>query len=534
MTSSEAKSILYVRLPCWKIYPGGVIYVADYIHKQRPGIHQHLLDLALVAPSDRKNVLKERLRAMRPDIVAFSWRNMQSFGPHPEDDALDVVMNFEYSPNLFRRAKAAVGAISIIYDYVANRLQNFGYMKLVRKMLPDTRIAVGGTAVSIFGKYVAEKCPTDTIVVVGEGEEAMLAIVDGFANPVGEYFYKDHAGKIVHETRADNFDLRQLTAVDFPYVESIFPDFHSYLNDDIGVHTKRGCPYKCHFCLYNKIEGAAQRQRDPVEVAKEVEVLNKQYGVKRIWFTDAQFCSTKQGARHVEQILDELLARKTDISWSGYMRLNILTPEITRKMLATGMASLDLSFTGTQEIIDNLTLGYKLDQQMEAFRMFRADGYTNQKIKLYLPLNAPGETVETLLQTIGKIKELYELFGRDNVLPFIFFIGVQPGTPIERLLISHGYLKAGYNPLTFNPFIIKKLLYNPNPLGRMIGRAYLEAVKSLDSSSEYIGRATMEILERELTKPGVAASLRGKYPLQVKDDQVAMQSVSPSADNVCG
>jgi hypothetical protein len=75
------------------------------------------------------------------------------------------------------------------------------------------------------------------------------------------------------------------------------------------------------------------------------------------------------------------------------MRLNVLTPEITRKMLATGMAGLDLSFTGTQEIVDNLTLGYKLDRQMEAFRMFRADGYTNQKIKLYLPLNAPGETV---------------------------------------------------------------------------------------------------------------------------------------------
>jgi hypothetical protein len=100
--STEAKSVLYVRLPCWKIYPGGVIYVADYIHKQRPDIHQHLLDLALVAPSDRKRVLKEHLRALRPDVVAFSWRNMQSFGPHPEDDALGVVMNFDHSPKLSR------------------------------------------------------------------------------------------------------------------------------------------------------------------------------------------------------------------------------------------------------------------------------------------------------------------------------------------------------------------------------------------------------------------------------------------------
>lgn len=137
---------------------------------------------------------------------------------------------------------------------------------------------------------------------------------------------------------------------------------------------------------------------------------------------------------------------------------------------------------------------------MDAFRMFRTSAYTDQKIKLYMPLNAPGETVHTLRMTIEKIKELYELFGRDNVLPFIFFIGIQPNTPVEKLLIGQGYLKPDYNPLSLNPFLIKKLLYNPEPLGRMIGRAYLEAVDTLDASSEYIGRLTMEIIERELNR----------------------------------
>ncbi|MHB1592089.1 MAG: hypothetical protein ACYCTW_11245, partial [Sulfuricella sp.] len=193
---------------------------------------------------------------MRPDIVAFSWRNMQSFGPHPEDDALGAVMNFDHSPILYRRLKAAKDSLSIIYDYVASRLRNFGYMKLVRRMLPATRVVVGGTAVSIFGKYVAEKCPPDTIIVIGEGEDTMLSIVDGFTQPVGEYYYKNRSGQVDHRVRTKTFDLRQLTAVDFTYVESIFPDFRSYLDDDIGVHTKRGCPLQCHFCLYNKIEGA--------------------------------------------------------------------------------------------------------------------------------------------------------------------------------------------------------------------------------------------------------------------------------------
>ena len=183
--SRPVQSVLYVRLPCWKIYPGGVIYVADYIHKQRPDIEQNLLDLALVEPRRRRAVLRERVQALRPDVVAFSWRNMQSFGPHPEDDALDVVMNFDHSPQLGRRLKAAKDAVSIIYEYSMNRVRNFGFMHLVRRMLPDTRIVVGGTAVSIFGQYVAQKCPRDTVVVVGEGEDAMLSIIDGFEQRAG-------------------------------------------------------------------------------------------------------------------------------------------------------------------------------------------------------------------------------------------------------------------------------------------------------------------------------------------------------------
>jgi radical SAM superfamily enzyme YgiQ (UPF0313 family) len=513
--TQEIRSVLYVRLPCWKIYPGGVIYVADYIHKQRPAIRQHLLDLALVAPGERSRVLAERLRQMKPDLVAFSWRNMQSFGPHPEDDALDVVMNFDHSPNWWKKLKAAKDAFRIIGDYVGSRLRNFGYMRLVRRLLPEARIVVGGTAVSIFGKYVAAKCPADTIVVVGEGEDTMLSIVDGFTEPAGEFYHKDSQGRVSHRPRQENFDLRRLTAVDFSYVESIFPNFHDYLDGDIGVHTKRGCPFQCHFCLYNKIEGAHQRYREPAEIAKEIESLYRDYGVRRVWFTDAQFCSTLRSTQHVGHILDELLARKLDgLGWSGYLRLNHLTPEIARKMVATGIASIDLSFTGAQEVIDMLTLGYTLEQQMDAFRMFKASGYTNQKVKLYMPLNAPGETVCTLRKTIDKVKELYALFGRDNVLPFIFFIGVQPGTPVEKLLIERGYLDADYDPLTLNPFVIKKLLYNPKPLGRLIGRAYLEAMASPEAGGDYIGRATLDIIERELSRPEIVAHCREKAALQ--------------------
>ena len=510
--TDRVQSVLYVRLPCWKIYPGGVIYVADYIHKKRPDIQQEILDLALVPSPQRRQLLKQRIQQLQPDVVAFSWRNMQSFGPHPEDDALDVVMNFDHSRSLLRRIKAAFSAVRIIFDYSYSRIRNFTFMKMARKLVPDARIVVGGTAVSIFGKYVAEKCPVNSTVIVGEGEPAMLSIVDGEESTIGECYYKDADGTVRFHHREENFDLSTLSAVDFKYVESIFPAFHEYMGDYVGVHTKRGCPYQCHFCLYNKIEGHHQRYREPLEIVDEIEALNKNYGVNKIWFTDAQFCSTRRSTHHVEDILDEIIRRQLKIEWTGYIRLNYLTPQLAAKMLQSGLASLDLSFTGTQEVINSLTLGYSLDQQMQAFQMFKDAGYTNQKVKLYMPLNAPGETAQTLLQTIDRIKELYNMFGRDNVLPFIFFIGIQPGTPVERLLLQQGYLKEGYNPLTLNPFTIKKLLYNPKPLGPIIARSYLEAVDSLEENSEYVGRATMDHLERMLKDEDVAGRFTRSLP----------------------
>jgi hypothetical protein len=41
--------------------------------------------------------------------------------------------------------------------------------------------------------------------------------------------------------------------------------------------------------------------------------------------------------------------------------------------------------------------------------------------------------------------------------------------------LEEGYLTNGYNPLTLTPSSIRKLLYNPAPLNKMIGKACLAA-----------------------------------------------------------
>ena len=42
------QSILYVWLPNEKIYPGGPVYLADYVHKKAPEVEQNIIDLSRI------------------------------------------------------------------------------------------------------------------------------------------------------------------------------------------------------------------------------------------------------------------------------------------------------------------------------------------------------------------------------------------------------------------------------------------------------------------------------------------------------
>jgi hypothetical protein len=67
------------------------------------------------------------------------------------------------------------------------------------------------------------------------------------------------------------------------------------------------------------------------------------------------------------------------------------------------------------------------------------------------------------------------ILGEERVFPLMFFLGIQPNTDLEHRLLEEGYLSAGYNPLMLTPTSIRKLLYNPAPLNKLIAKACLTA-----------------------------------------------------------
>lgn len=494
------ESVLYVRLPCQRIYPAGPVYLADHVHKEHPSVRQRIIDLAGVDPAEERKLMLEAIDDFGPDLILFSWRDIQPFSPDESDGALENSFRFYYSNSPLEKLSASITGMRMVLFYENRIRKNLALIRAAKNHAPAARMMVGGPAFSVFAHILIKKMPVDTVGVIGEGEQVLSKTIAG-RDVLDERVVQKSANGVVKgkpvagKAKQSYLDLAKATPIDFDYIAEIFPEFSSYLDGYVGVQTKRGCPYSCLFCLYNYIDGKKVRYRPPSVVASEVEALNKRFGVTKIWFCDSQFFPAPGSLPIAEATLDEIINRNLDIQWTSYLRIDLITREIARKMIRSGISDFELSITsGSQAVIDRLKLGFKLERFLESCKILKQEGFSEGTVRLNLSLNAPGETRETILETVDTVRRISEILGPENVQPFLFFLAVQPGTGLAELAVRDGYLPEGFNPLALNPFIIRRLIYNPPPLGKLIG----QAVNKAKQNGAQVGPVVLRQLEEQL------------------------------------
>ena len=466
-------SILYIFLPCKKVYPIGVTYLADFIHRRKPEVRQRIIDLSLYPESQRTQVVRDAALEFKPELVCFSWRDIQIFSPHEGDASLEHAFNFYFASNPIKRVAASFSGLTQLYRYYSHIRATLSYPWLISKEFPKAQIMIGGGAFTAFADQLIQKLPEGTIGILGEGEDAILKVIEGQSLEGERYIVRE--GKQVRKGEQRAPALLDALTVDLPYLTSIFPQYGQYVDESIGVQTKRGCPYDCAFCLYPYIEGKRVRYRPPEMVVRDIAQHYHQWGARRFWFTDAQFITGKEAYPQCIEILERVLHEKLDIEWSGYIRTSLITPELAKLMVRSGVGDLEVAITsGSQEVLNNLHMGFKLERLYDGCRYLAEAGFKG-KVILNYSLNSPKETEESLLQSVESYKKVASILGEDRVFPLMFFLGIQPNTDLEHRLLEEGYLSAGYNPLMLTPTSIRKLLYNPAPLNKIIAKACLAA-----------------------------------------------------------
>lgn len=509
--------ILYVRLPCNPIFPIGVVYLADHVHKQFPDIPQKIFDLGTVPPVDFKKALNDCIDQFKPTLLIFSWRDIQIYAPvggrggNPLQNAFEVY----YASNPFIRLRGALGGLKVMTAYYGELWSNLGLirqgLKRAQRYEPTARVMVGGGAVSVFYEQLKQSLPKGTIVSVGEGETLLSKLLSGqdFADErcyvVGETPIRD---RLIHEFPTP----LEKTACNFDYIQTIWTEFDYYFQDNdfyIGVQTKRGCPHNCCYCVYTVVEGKQVRINPADEVVKEMRQLYDR-GIRNFWFTDAQFIPARKYIDDAIELLQKIVdSGMEDIHWAAYIRADNLTPELCDLMVKTGMNYFEIGITsGSQELVRKMRMGYNLRNVLQNCRDLKASGF-NDLVSVNYSFNVIDETEETIRQTIAYHRELERIFGVDKVEPAIFFIGLQPHTHLEEYAFKNQILKPGYNPMSLMPWTAKKLLWNPEPFGSFFGEVCLEAWRQNPND---FGREVLKILEARLGCADLEAALSAPLP----------------------
>ncbi|OUC12776.1 MAG: radical SAM protein [Alkalinema sp. CACIAM 70d] len=518
--------ILYVRLPCNPIFPIGVVYLADHVHKLFPGIEQKIFDLGTVPPLDYVSATEAAIDEFQPNLLVFSWRDIQIYAPvgGRGGNPLQNAFEFYYSLNPLLKLRGAIGGLRMLTSYYGELWRNQTLIKRgikrAQQYVPDVTTVVGGGAVSVFYEQLGNKLPKGTIISVGEGE-ALLEKLIRKESIAQERCYiagmEQPRQRLIHEQPA----AIEKTACNYDYIEQIWTEFEYYFQSDdfyVGVQTKRGCPHNCCYCVYTVIEGKQVRINPADEVVREMQQLYDR-GIRNFWFTDAQFIPARRFMEDAKELLRKIIAAgMTDIHWAAYIRADNLDPELADLMVQTGMNYFEIGITsGSQELVRKMRMGYNLRTVLQNCRDLKAAGF-NDLVSVNYSFNVIDETFETVRQTIAYHRALEEVFGADKVEPAIFFIGLQPHTHLEDYAFENNIVDRSYDPMNQMPWNARKLLWNPEPLGAFFGEVCLQAWKRNPND---FGREVMKVLEERVGRAPLEEALTAPIAPATKEPALA-------------
>lgn len=311
---------------------------------------------------------------------------------------------------------------------------NIRIIKKIKEKDPSIIIIIGGPHVyGIHGQGIIPDCVD--YAFCGEAEEAFLKLLDcgfnprEFINIPGLIYRNGSQIKANPIALIYNLDKLSLPARDlYPPLRLYRPSILAYKRlPATGIITSRGCAYKCIFCHSGKGHFKL-RFHSADYVIDEIQQLKKDFGINELVFFDDTFLINQDRAY---SICEGIIKKNIDVSWSCNTRVNNINKDILSILKKAGCWLIQLGVeSGNQNILDTIKKGITLEGVEKACRLIYKTGID---VKTYFILGHPGETVNTLNDTIRFMTRLPARYAAINFMtPF-------PGTQLWDTAEKFGY-----------------------------------------------------------------------------------------------
>jgi anaerobic magnesium-protoporphyrin IX monomethyl ester cyclase len=403
-----------------RVYPIGIVILAGSLRDR--GYEVDVLDMNI--EPDPFGAVKNRLLGFRPDVVGLSLRNI---------------------------------------DPLANRTGSlippfFVTARLVAAVMPKSWIIAGGTAFSLFSERLMREAPEIHYGIVGEAETSLPLLLSSLENPpqIAGLCRRNQPGAKI-DFPSQCLDMAQYKQ---PNRKLLDPSLYSGMNAYVpamGIETKRGCSFHCAYCVYPALQGTGLRCRPPRGVVDEMELLHKEYGIKRFHFTDPII---NYPGNHLEDICFEITRRKLKIKWDGFMREDHFNEKNAALFEKAGCECFSFSPDGLcQESLDVLD---KRLMESDILKAVQVAARTDVVSVYHFMVNVPGETEKTCDKGVRFLERVYDQhYNKKNLGTIVLNnIRILPGTRMEALARAGGIIRPDtdllyptyYNPGPFDAF----------------------------------------------------------------------------------
>lgn len=296
----------------------------------------------------------------------------------------------------------------------ANRWGALDVAKMAKQIDPNVKVVFGGVAATYLWEHFLTHFPQVDFIVLGEGEYSFLELIHSMEkNDLAELetikgIALRQQGSVIKTEPAELIgDLDKLP---------IPAKYFSYQY----VALTRGCPASCSFCGSPQFWRRKVRWHSADYFVDQLELLY-QRGISFYYFSDDTFTLKKN---LVIEICQKILTKGLNISWYAISRVDHIDEEILYWMRKAGCIQISYGVeSGSEKIRKLLNKNISTEQINKAFSLTTSYSILARAYFIY---GCPGESAETIKETIDLIKEI-------KPLSIIFYVlRLFPGTAMYR------------------------------------------------------------------------------------------------------
>ena len=292
-------------------------------------------------------------------------------------------------------------------------------IEIVKQALPGVPVILGGIYATLCREHAQQFSGAD-YVIAGPGESQILGLLDEIWG-------------------------MQTDAVDHPETIDDIPwpayDLYSHL-ESLPILTSRGCPFRCPFCA-SRILMPKFEQRDPLNVADEIEFYSKSYGIREFAFWDDALLINQK--RHLSVILNQLLERgvRAHFHTPNGMHPRELDGDLAKLMAKSQFKTIRLSYESSDADRQKAMGKVNDDELLRALDHLENAGIERSRIDVYVMMGLPFQTVDEISKTIEFVHRAGARITLTSYSPI-------PGTRDWELAKAYYQLSDEIDPLLTN------------------------------------------------------------------------------------